>query len=868
MERQIKVAPPLPGPGRTQKALGGYAVLFNGFRITLGLICLLVTAGLTAGPGSERYILRHAPGAEQSIVAAVTSNRGTVHRKLNNRRLLAVSLPEAATAGLRARKDVDLLEVDPRRYTQADATPYGIAMVQADALTGGLTEKSGHTRKICIMDSGYDLGHEDLPAASVLVTGDDGYPSDCTGPDCNVDSGLWYEDGHGHGTHVSGTILALRNDLGVVGVNPGGTLPVHMVKVFNNQGNWAYGSDLIWALDQCLDAGAQIISMSLGGSGSSEAERDAFEAAYAAGVLPIAAAGNAGNATLSYPASYNAVVSVAAVDSERRLASFSQYNHQVEIAAPGVGVNSTLPGNAYAAWNGTSMATPHVSGVAALVWSHHESCSAAQLRDALMAGAADLGGPGRDSSYGYGLLQAATSEALLAGCDVTPPPPFIAAPLSNDVPENIPLGERGDEFQFTLEVPAGATDLRISTAGGTGDADLYVRHAGHPSADLFDCRPYINGNSETCVEDAPAPGTWHVMVRAYIDFTDVDLIASYIAPDAGSTPQYFAPDAEFPVAGVVAGSFNDLAFNDGLLQTITEEPSGGKPSRRYSMAEHEWRIPDVTGGSSVTLHLVAAGTANTEGDHFVFDVSYDDGASWVDGVLELPQGGALQTYWVPLPATTRGTVRVRARDSDRSPRALDSDVLYLDLMNIVTVPDADDTQPIAPYLSVSPANVKATSVRLDWLDQSDNELGFEIRRWPIMNQTLGDMEVVGVALANATTWLDTAVAPSSSYRYAVAAFTSSYASESNIVDLTTPDGIALQATSAKVQGRIVVNLTWSGATDVVIWRRINGGAWSDLETGYDGTQYEDKTGLKGSPVIDYQVCAADGVCSEVVTVEI
>jgi hypothetical protein len=75
-------------------------VLFNGSRITLGLICLLVSAGLTAGPGFERSILRHAQGAVQSIVAAVTSNRGAVHRKLKNRRLLAVSLPEAATISL------------------------------------------------------------------------------------------------------------------------------------------------------------------------------------------------------------------------------------------------------------------------------------------------------------------------------------------------------------------------------------------------------------------------------------------------------------------------------------------------------------------------------------------------------------------------------------------------------------------------------------------------------------------------------------------------------------------------------------------------------------------------------------------------
>ncbi|MFN2167820.1 MAG: S8 family serine peptidase, partial [Anaerolineae bacterium] len=449
-------------------------------------------------------------------------------------------------------------------------------------------------------------------ATRTAFSGDDGYPTGCVGTECSADTGNWYEDGHGHGTHVSGTILAVGgNEKGVVGVNPDTLLRLHMVKVFNDQGGWAYGSDLIWALEQCQAAGANIVSMSLGGSGSSAAEQAAFDDAYAAGVLLVAAAGNGGSPTLSYPASYDAVMSVAAVDSAGSKASFSQFNHQVEIAGPGVGVLSTLPGNDYAAWNGTSMATPHVSGAAALVWGHHEACAASDIRAALIAGARDLGGPGWDASYGYGLVQAVASSSLLAGsCSVLSPPPFEARTLENGVPDNVPIGREGDEFRFTLEVPAGATDLRISTSGGSGDADLYVRHGTTPAPDLWDCRPYINGNSESCVEENPAPGAWHIMIRAYIDFTDVDLVASYVPPDSSNAPLYFAPDADLPISGSVTGSYRDLEYNDGLLQTLDEEASGGKPSRRYSTAEHIWQIPGISGGASVSLHLVAAGTAN------------------------------------------------------------------------------------------------------------------------------------------------------------------------------------------------------------------------------------------------------------------
>jgi serine protease len=180
---------------------------------------------------------------------------------------------------------------------------------------------------VCIIDTGYYAEHEDLKDAS-------------TGKS-QVDNDYW-TDGAGHGSHVAGTIGALNNGLGVVGVSPG-AINYHIVKIFNNDGVWTSSSDLVAAIYECQNGGANVISMSLGGTFKSRTEEKAFNALYADGILHVAAAGNDGNTRLSYPASYSSVISVAAIDSDLAIADFSQQNSAVELAAPGVGVLSTVP---------------------------------------------------------------------------------------------------------------------------------------------------------------------------------------------------------------------------------------------------------------------------------------------------------------------------------------------------------------------------------------------------------------------------------------------------------------------------------------------------------------------------------------------
>ena len=333
--------------------------------------------------------------------------------------------------------------------------PYGITKVQALLVT----DDHVSNRKVCVVDTGYDIHHPDLPGGDQVT----GYTGTYTAE-------LWYEDGYGHGTHCAGTIAAIGgNRQGVVGIVRSGAMKMHIVRVFDSDANWAWTSDLISAVsvssfyqsknalipfcemtislfifcsmhfkvEQCILAEANVVSMSLGGGGFSQTAEDAYKRMLnEENVLLVAAAGNDGDSGYSYPASYDSVMSVAAVDSNENIAYFSQFNDQVDIAAPGVGVKSTYPGESYAYMSGTSMATAHVSGVAALVWSLNTTKSAKEVWSALTQSAKDKGAQGRDDYYGHGIVQAAAAALLLADdnftlsptASPTVPPPCIDYP--------------------------------------------------------------------------------------------------------------------------------------------------------------------------------------------------------------------------------------------------------------------------------------------------------------------------------------------------------------------------------------------------------------------------------------------------------
>ncbi len=506
---------------------------------------MMAGAGIAQAAPSDasdttRVIVMFKPGAAAVAAAraAIANAGGRVKLEIIGGEAVAVELPKRMLQALKRNANIDSIDDDVKRYPMADLAtpsgppyqtgqlvPYGIKMVQADQLPQG--DALTGNRKLCIIDSGYDNQHEDLAGNDVTGEFDSG-------------TGWWYTDENHHGSHVAGTIAAInQSGVGVVGVNPNKHLKLHIVKVFGADG-WAYSSTLANAAKKCQAAGANIITMSLGGPVLNPLERKTFDSLKSKGILSIAAAGNGGNSAISYPAGYTSVMSVAGVDINKAKYVASQFNKDVEIAAPAVSVLSTVPMNtgsqadlsvgastydpgamdgspaltrtgalanfglgdtintavsgqicliargnidfatkvkncqdsggigavvynnvaggfggtlggaitmipsatvsdtegaallgqigqtatlavtptSYAYFDGTSMATPHVSAVAALVWSYFPSCSNEQIRSTLRKSAEDLGAPGRDNIFGYGLVQAKAAYDRLAafGC--------------------------------------------------------------------------------------------------------------------------------------------------------------------------------------------------------------------------------------------------------------------------------------------------------------------------------------------------------------------------------------------------------------------------------------------------------------------
>ena len=275
--------------------------------------------------------------------------------------------------------------------------PYGLALVQANLVSDGATGN----QKVCIIGTGYDINHEDLMNGT-NVTGDVSNTLSMA-----VDLQTWDIDSYGQGTHAAGVISALDNGIGVKGVNPGGTISLHNVKVVHKSNWWPYiGTGMGDAVALCQAAGANIIHMGMDSDNSSAAEELAMQVAYDSGILLIGAGGNRGNSTYRYPASYDSVMGIGAVDIQNQAWRYSNNHDKIELVAAGSVVNSTTPNNSYSNWDGTNASSAYVAGVAALVWSQFPDCDNLQIRNALQQSALDLGDAGLDNVYGHGLVQA------------------------------------------------------------------------------------------------------------------------------------------------------------------------------------------------------------------------------------------------------------------------------------------------------------------------------------------------------------------------------------------------------------------------------------------------------------------------------
>ncbi|MEM2440093.1 MAG: S8 family serine peptidase [Candidatus Bathyarchaeia archaeon] len=243
---------------------------------------------------------------------------------------------------------------------------------------------------VAVIDTGIYYYHEDL-AANYVALGYDWV---------NMDNDPL--DDEGHGTHCAGIIASvINNNKGVAGL---AQVKIMAEKVLNSTG-WGTDDWVANGIIHAADQGAKIISMSLGGYEYSSLLHEAVKYAYEKGVLLVAAAGNDNTSVKMYPAAYEEVIAVAATDENDNRASFSNRGRWIELSAPGVNICSTIPGG-YGYSSGTSMACPHIAGVAALVWSVYPSATNEWVRARLRSSADDLGISGFDVYFGYGRVNA------------------------------------------------------------------------------------------------------------------------------------------------------------------------------------------------------------------------------------------------------------------------------------------------------------------------------------------------------------------------------------------------------------------------------------------------------------------------------
>lgn len=679
--------------------------------------------------------------AERMVVTFDDANTKTLSLKSEQKILaqgenwIAIDVDAKSIESMQSLAGFKSMEVDPKRYalslynddvgdpTLQQLTPYAIYQSQANQLS----LQAG--QKVCIIDSGLDASNNDFNWSVITGNNDSG-------------TGSWNVHGGPHGTHVAGTVAAADNGFGVVGMAPG--VPLHIIKVFNESG-WGYSSDLAQAANLCSQAGANIITMSLGGGASNSTEENAFNSFTNSGGLVLAAAGNDGNSVRSYPAGYKSVMMIGSNDADNNISSFSQFPSNtngsqtddgfgVEVTAGGTATLSTYPaglatipattvnnagiassamenqgsasgatynmgtaestdsgangkvclidrGNVsffdkvnncqnsggiaaiiinneagllaatlgtsntttipavgaaledraqilasstasvaieagdYGFMSGTSMATPGVAGLAALVWSNHPNCSGADVRAAIKATAEDQGTSGRDDYFGYGIAKGKSASDYLAtqpcgggtvnaapvasftqscsglsctfngsgssdsdgsivgyswsiggssstasetyasygtysvtltvtddggATDSSTQSVVLADPnqslLTNGVAKTGLSGAKNSEQNWTMSVPAGATSLSFAMSGGTGDADVYVRYGSAPTTATYDCRPYATGNNESCPVATAQAGTYYVMIRAYAAYSGVSLVGSYTAGVANVAP--------------------------------------------------------------------------------------------------------------------------------------------------------------------------------------------------------------------------------------------------------------------------------------------------------------------------------------------
>ena len=527
--------------------------------------------------------------------AMVERAGGTVRFSYTIVPAVAASVPEAAIKGLLSNPNVTAVELDGTVYA-VDAeleNAWGVKRIGSGTVHEGGNKGAGV--KVGIIDSGVDHGHQDLDG---VYAGGYDFVQDDADPD----------DVYGHGTHVAGTACAEDDDLGVVGVAPGCAL--YSLRVLNNSGSGSW-SATIAAMDWAVLNGLQVVNLSLGSSQDpGSTVKAAFDNAEAAGLMIVAAGGNSGTPSgkgnnVIYPAKYASVIAVAAIDKNDTRPSWSSTGEEIELAAPGVSVLSSwndgdsphnpqpfiLDGDWYKEGSGTSMASPHVAGAAALVIAAGVTDSNGngrindEVRAILNSTADDIGAVGKDTHYGYGLVNVAAAIASLV-----PPSPAVNVNVNTD------KTSYESEVDTTAVLTVVVTDESGGAISGLGSSDFNTT---------------VNVTTATVnFAETATPGT-------YTGNLDISSLA-----DGDYTVEVTATDTR-SISGSGTANFSigpaPSEPTTAIVNSITYTPEGGKNNDKHLNIHvaviDDFGDPVANASVSIELYLdtllKAAGTGTT-----------------------------------------------------------------------------------------------------------------------------------------------------------------------------------------------------------------------------------------------------------------
>lgn len=415
----------------------------------------LAQNALPSGTASgEEILVGFRPGVSLPQAAQVhQAQQATLKKRIKGIDVEVVRLPsevpiQEAAAKYKARAEVEFAE--PNFLAQAFLSPndplynkqWNLLKIASDE---SFDFSQGGFSKIAVVDTGVDPNHPDL--SGLVLTGFN-----------TIDGTENSSDDHGHGTHVAGIAAAQTNNATGV-ASASFTSTILPIKVLNKDGFGTY-ADVAEGIVYAVDNEARIINLSLGGTSDSETLKRAVRYAQNKGSLLVAAAGNNGNDTPVYPASYDGVLAVSASDQDDSLASFSSFGKNIFVASPGVSITSTVLAAGYASYNGTSMAAPHLSGLLALALAKEGGLSNDELINTTKQTAEKVGPYPYDENgwnqyFGYGRVSAGKMLTEVAAEEPAEEPVEEPTPTPTPTPEPEEGEERGKvpkEYSFNFEL--------------------------------------------------------------------------------------------------------------------------------------------------------------------------------------------------------------------------------------------------------------------------------------------------------------------------------------------------------------------------------------------------------------------------------